>query len=43
MEFERQKKILESNGKIKELKEYLSVDERIVLKLQYYGLEIMSE
>ena len=37
VEFERQKKILESNGKIKELKEYLSVDERIVLKLQEEG------
>ena len=36
-EFEKQKKILESNGKIKELKEYLSVDERIVLKLQEEG------
>jgi len=33
-EFEKQKGILESTGKIKELKEYLSVDERIVLKLQ---------
>ena len=37
MEFEKQKKILESAGKIKELKEYLSVDERIVLKLQEEG------
>ncbi len=37
IEFEKQKKILESNGKIKELKEYLSVDERIVLKLQEEG------
>lgn len=36
-EFEKQKKILEANGKIKELKEYLSVDERIVLKLQEEG------
>src|SRR5690606_7208858 len=36
-EFERQKKILEANGKIKELKVYLSVDERIVLKLQEEG------
>ncbi len=36
-EFEKQKNILESNGKIKELKEYLSVDERIVLKLQEEG------
>lgn len=33
-EFEKQKEILESKGKIKELKEYLSVDERIILKLQ---------
>ncbi|HRH10302.1 MAG TPA: isoleucine--tRNA ligase [Bacteroidia bacterium] len=37
IEFEKQKKILESNGKIKELKVYLSVDERIVLKLQEEG------
>ena len=29
-EFQFQKKILEDNGKIKELKAYLSVDERIV-------------
>jgi len=36
-EFEKQKKILESNGKIKDLKAYLSVDERIVLKLQEEG------
>jgi len=36
-EFEKQKKILESNGKIKDLKVYLSVDERIVLKLQEEG------
>ncbi len=36
-EFQHQKKILESNGKIKELKAYLSVDERIVLKLQEEG------
>ncbi len=36
-EFEKQKKILEANGKIKELKAYLSVDERIVLKLQEEG------
>lgn len=34
VEFEKQKQILESTGKIKELKTYLSVDERIVLKLQ---------
>ncbi|MBA3662624.1 MAG: isoleucine--tRNA ligase [Bacteroidetes bacterium] len=36
-EFENQKKILEANGKIKDLKAYLSVDERIVLKLQEEG------
>jgi len=36
-EFEQQKKILEAAGKIKELKVYLSVDERIVLKLQEEG------
>ncbi len=36
-EFEKQKKILEAKGKIKELKEYLSVDERIILKLQEEG------
>ncbi len=36
-EFKKQKTILESKGKIKELKEYLSVDERIVLKLQEEG------
>ncbi len=36
-EFEKQKKILEANHKIKELKAYLSVDERIVLKLQEEG------
>lgn len=36
-EFKHQKKILESAGKIKELKAYLSVDERIVLKLQEEG------
>ncbi len=36
-EFQKQKGILEANGKIKELKEYLSVDERIVLKLQEEG------
>jgi isoleucyl-tRNA synthetase len=36
-EFEQQKKILEANGKIKDLKVYLSVDERIVLKLQEEG------
>ena len=36
-EFLKQKQILESSGKIKELKNYLSVDERIVLKLQEEG------
>ena len=36
-EFQHQKKILEASGKIKELKAYLSVDERIVLKLQEEG------
>ena len=36
-EFEKQKNILEANGKIRELKVYLSVDERIVLKLQEEG------
>ncbi|MGE0635867.1 MAG: isoleucine--tRNA ligase [Bacteroidia bacterium] len=36
-EFQKQKKILEAAGKIKELKAYLSVDERIVLKLQEEG------
>ncbi|MBA2610364.1 MAG: isoleucine--tRNA ligase [Bacteroidetes bacterium] len=36
-EFEKQKKVLEANHKIKELKVYLSVDERIVLKLQEEG------
>lgn len=36
-EFEHQKKTLEANGKIKDLKVYLSVDERIVLKLQEEG------
>lgn len=36
-EFQKQKQILESNAKIKELKNYLSVDERIVLKLQEEG------
>lgn len=37
VEFEHQKKILEANHKIKDLKVYLSVDERIVLKLQEEG------
>ncbi|MBL7891995.1 MAG: isoleucine--tRNA ligase, partial [Bacteroidia bacterium] len=36
-EFEKQKKTLEAAGKIKDLKVYLSVDERIVLKLQEEG------
>jgi len=36
-EFEKQKKILEATGKIKDLKAYISVDERIVLKLQEEG------
>jgi isoleucyl-tRNA synthetase len=36
-EFRKQKEILEKNGKIKELKSYLSVDERIILKLQEEG------
>jgi isoleucyl-tRNA synthetase len=33
-EFQKQKEILSANGKIKDLKKYLSVDDRIVLKLQ---------
>lgn len=37
LEFKKQKNILEQHGKIKELKTYLSVDERIVLKLQEEG------
>lgn len=37
IEFEKQKQILEANHKIKDLKAYLSVDERIVLKLQEEG------
>ena len=36
-DFDNQKKILEQHGKIKDLKAYLSVDERIVLKLQEEG------
>lgn len=36
-EFAKQKHILEANHKIKELKVYLSVDERLVLKLQEEG------
>ncbi len=35
--FAKQKQILEAKGKIKELKAYLSVDDRIVLKLQEEG------
>ena len=34
VEFLKQKEVLEANGKIKDLKKYLSVDDRIVLKLQ---------
>jgi isoleucyl-tRNA synthetase len=37
IEFEKQKQILEASHKIKDLKAYLSVDERIVLKLQEEG------
>jgi isoleucyl-tRNA synthetase len=37
VEFKKQKQVLEANGKIKDLKIYLSVDERIVLKLQEEG------
>lgn len=36
-EFKKQKDILEANGKIKDLKKYISVDDRIVLKLQEEG------
>ncbi|MBS1640140.1 MAG: isoleucine--tRNA ligase [Bacteroidetes bacterium] len=36
-EFKHQKQILEANGKVKDLKKYLSVDDRIVLKLQEEG------
>lgn len=36
-EWKKQKTILEGAGKIKELKAYLSVDERIILKLQEEG------
>lgn len=36
-EWKKQKTILEGAGKIKELKEYLSVDDRIILKLQEEG------
>ncbi len=37
VEFQHQKKVLEATGKIKDLKAYISVDERIVLKLQEEG------
>lgn len=37
IEFQQQKQILEANGKVKDLKKYLSVDDRIVLKLQEEG------
>ncbi|MEO6883960.1 MAG: isoleucine--tRNA ligase [Bacteroidia bacterium] len=37
IEFKKQKQILEKEEKIKDLKNYLSVDERIVLKLQEEG------
>ncbi len=37
IEFKKQKQVLEKEGKIKDLKVYLSVDERIVLKLQEEG------
>ncbi|HNF28703.1 MAG TPA: isoleucine--tRNA ligase, partial [Chitinophagaceae bacterium] len=36
-EFKKQKQILETNEKVKDLKKYLSVDDRIVLKLQEEG------
>ncbi len=35
--FQKQKEILEANGKVKDLKKYISVDDRIVLKLQEEG------
>ena len=37
VEFQKQKQILETNGKVKDLKKYLSVDDRIVMKLQEEG------
>ena len=37
VEFQHQKQVLEANGKVKDLKKYLSVDDRIVLKLQEEG------
>ncbi|MEK6615773.1 MAG: class I tRNA ligase family protein [Bacteroidota bacterium] len=42
-EFQKQKMILESKEKIKNLKEYLNVDERIVLKLQEEGALFKKE
>ncbi|MBS1627573.1 MAG: isoleucine--tRNA ligase [Bacteroidetes bacterium] len=36
-EFKHQKQVLEANQKVKDLKKYLSVDDRIVLKLQEEG------
>ncbi len=36
-EFQKQKEILEANRKVKDLKKYISVDDRIVLKLQEEG------
>jgi len=36
-EFQKQKQVLESKNKVKDLKKYLSVDDRIVLKLQEEG------
>jgi len=36
-EFQKQKQTLEANNKVKDLKKYLSVDDRIVLKLQEEG------
>jgi isoleucyl-tRNA synthetase len=37
VEFQKQKQVLEAHGKVKDLKKYLSVDDRIVLKLQEEG------
>ena len=37
VEFQHQKQVLEAHGKVKDLKKYLSVDDRIVLKLQEEG------
>jgi isoleucyl-tRNA synthetase len=37
VDFQHQKQILEAQGKVKDLKKYLSVDDRIVLKLQEEG------